>query len=110
MFTGTTPQLSQRDDGFRVSDAAVERAIANVMSAPGKGRLVRLFSGGRIAAAIALILGVGVLLSEVTQPEPCVTFACQLEALSDEELGGMMDLMEEDGSLGPDEESWPNLY
>jgi hypothetical protein len=49
-------------------------------------------------------------LSDAIKPEPCVTFACQIEALSDEEFAAMMDLMEEDVLINLDEESWSTLY
>ena len=63
-----------------------------------------------MAASIALILGLGVAFSEAMKPEPCMTFACQLEAMSDEELAGMMELLEEESLLEMEEESWTTLY
>ena len=48
---------NRKDDGFRISDAAVERAIQDVMSAPQKGRTRRLMPMVSLAASIALILG-----------------------------------------------------
>ena len=101
---------NRKDDGFRVADAAVERAIQDVMSTPRKGRVRRLMPMVSLAASIALVLGLGVAFSEAMKPEPCVTFACQLEAISDEELAGMMELMEEESLLELEGESWANLY
>ncbi len=100
-----------RDDGFRVSDAEVQRAVEDVLSFPQRGEASRRFSRISMAAAIALILGLGVAMVEFSKPAPCVTFACQLEALTDEELSVMMDLVEEDLPLGlEDEAAWPLLY
>ncbi len=110
MMTPDDNRLVGHDDGFRVSDEAVERAVAHVMSVPQESHVFRLHSVWPIAAAIALVLGMGVFLSDAIKPEPCVTFACQIEALSDEEFVAMMDLMEEDVLIKLDEESWPTLY
>jgi len=107
-FHSTGP--NRKDDGFRIADAAVERAIRDVMSAPRHGRNRRLTPMLSMAASIVLILGLGVAFSEAMKPKPCVTFACQLEAMSDEELVGMMELMEEEALLELEEESWTNLY
>ena len=107
-FHSTAP--NRKDDGFRIADAAVERAIRDVMSAPRHGRNRRLTPMLSMAASIVLILGLGVAFSEAMKPKPCVTFACQLEAMSDEELVGMMELMEEEALLELEEESWTNLY
>ena len=101
---------NRKDDGFRVADAAVERAIQDVMSTPQEGRVRRLMPVLSLAASIALILGLGVAFSEAMKPKPCVTFACQLEAMSEEELIGMMELMEEEILLELEEESWTTLY
>jgi hypothetical protein len=102
--------MGQRDDGFRVSDATIEAAIAGVISQPHVRRWPRRLSALYMAAAVALVLGMGAALNEVLKPETCVTFACQLDTLSDEELAGMMDLMEDEASLGLEEEVWPTLY
>ncbi len=99
-----------KDDGFRTADAAVERAIEDVMSTPRQGGIRRLVPMLSMAASIALILGLGVAFSEVMKLEPCVTFACQLEAMSDEELAGMMEMMEEESILEFEGESWTTLY
>lgn len=107
-FPSTGP--NRRDDGFRTADADVERAIQDVMSVPRRNRFRRLGPMAPIAASIALVLGLGVAFSEVMKPEPCVTFACQLEAMSDEELAGMMELMEEESLLEVEAASWTNLY
>ena len=107
-FHSTGPNL--KDDGFHIADAAVERAIRDVMSAPRHGRNRRLTPMLSMAASMVLILGLGVAFSEAMKPEPCVTFACQLEAMSDEELVGMMELMEEEALLELEEESWTTLY
>ena len=107
-FPSTGP--NRKDDGFRVADAAVERAIQDVMSTPRQGRIRRWMPMVSLAASIALILGLGVAFSEAMKPDPCVTFACQLEAMSDEELAGMMELMEEESLLELEEESWTTLY
>ena len=101
---------NRKDDGFRISDAAVERVIQDVMSTPREGRARRWMPMVSLAASIALILGLGVAFSEAMKPEPCVTFACQLEAMSDEELAGMMELIEEESLLELDGESWTTLY
>lgn len=107
-FPSTGP--NRKDDGFRIADAAVERAIQDVMSTPQQGRVRRLIPMVSMAASIALILGLGVAFSEAMKPEPCVTFACQLEAMSDEELVGMMELMEDESLLDLEAESWTTLY
>ena len=100
----------RKDDGFRIENAAVERAIQDVMSTPREGRTRRLTPMVSLAASIALILGLGVAFNEAMKPEPCVTFACQLEAMSDEELAEMMKLMEEESVLDLEVESWSTLY
>ena len=107
-FPSTGP--NRKDDGFRVADSAVERATQDVMSMPQHGRTRRLMPMLSMAASIALILGLGVAFSEAMKPEPCMTFACQLEAMSDEELAGMMELLEEESLLEMEEESWTTLY
>ena len=101
---------NRKDDGFRVADADVERAIQDVMSTPRESRIRRLMPMLSLAASIALVLGLGVAFSETMKPEPCVTFACQLEAMSDEDLVGMMELMDEESLLELEEESWTTLY
>ena len=88
----------------------MERAVADVMSTPLGGRMGELRPVLNMAASIALILGLGLALSAVLRPKPCVTFACQLEALSDEELSGIIELMEEESLLELDEEAWATLY
>ena len=88
----------------------VERAVENVMSTPLEGRIRRLMPMLSLAASIVLILGLGVAFSEAMKPDPCVTFACQLEAMSDEELAGMMELMEEESLLDVEGDAWTNLY
>ena len=75
-----------------------------------EGRTRRLTPMVSLAASIALILGLGVAFNEAMKPEPCVTFACQLEAMSDEELAEMMKLMEEESVLDLEAESWSTLY
>ena len=72
---------NRQDDGFRISDPAVERAIQDVMSTPREGLIHRWMPMVSLAASIALILGLGVAFSEAMKPEPCVTFACQLEPM-----------------------------
>jgi hypothetical protein len=101
---------NRKDDGFRIADAVVERAIQDVMATPRDGRVRRLIPMVSMAASIALIFGVGVAFSEAMKPEPCVTFACQLEAMSDEELAGMVELMEEESLIELEAESWTTLY
>ena len=101
---------NRKDDGFRIADAAVERAIQDVMSTPRDGRIGRWMPIVSLAASIALILGLGVAFSEAMKPEPCVTFTCQLEAMSDEELAEMMELIEEASLLELEGESWTTLY
>ena len=101
---------NSKDDGFRIAEAAVERAVADVMSTPLAGWMGELRPILSLAASSALILGLGLALSGVLRPKPCVTFACQLEALSDEELSEMMELMEEESLLELDEEAWATLY
>ena len=103
-FPSTGP--NRKDDGFRISDAAVERAVMNVMSNPRSGR-IRRFSPA-MAASIALILVMGGALNEFLKPKPCVSLACQLDGLSDDELAGMMQLIAEDDLW--EEDFWMNLY
>lgn len=111
MSHSPTSSSGQRDDGFRVSDVDVDAAVFEVMSSPRKLQSHRSLSVWSIAASVAVIMGLGVALNHALKPEPCVTFACQLEQLTDEELVGMMELMEEDDQLlGLDEEPWPSLY
>ena len=107
-FPSTGPNC--KDDGFRVADAAAERAVQDVMSTPRQGRTRRLMPMVSLAASIALILGLGVAFSEAMKLEPCVTFACQLEAMSVDELAGIMELMEEESLLELEAESWNTLY
>ena len=103
-FPSTGP--NRKDDGFRISDAAVERAVTNVMSNPRSGRIRRLSPA--MAASIALILVMGGALNEFLKPKPCVSLACQLDDLSDDELAGMVQLMEEDALW--EEDFWMDLY
>ena len=103
-FPSTGP--NRKDDGFRISDVAVERAVTNVMSTPRSGRFRWLSPA--MAASIALILVMGVALNELLKPKPCVSLACQLDGLSDDELAGMVGLMEEDALW--EEDFWMNLY
>ena len=103
-FPSTGP--NRKDDGFRISDATVERAVTNVMSTPRSGRIRRLSPA--MAASIALILVMGGTLNEFLKPKPCVALACQLDGLSDDELAGMMQLMEEDALW--EEDFWIDLY
>ena len=103
-FPSTGP--NRKDDGFRISDAAVERAVANVMSTPRSGRFRWLSPA--MAASIALILVMGVALNELLKPKPCASLACQLHSLSDDELAGMVRLMEEDALW--EEDIWMDLY
>ena len=99
-----------KDDGFRVADEAIERAVKAVMSPSRKRSVHRLRPVLSMAASVAVILGLGVAWSEAMKPEPCFTFACQLEALSDEELVEMMDLLEEETLLRWEEDEWTTLY
>ena len=103
-FPSTGP--NRKDDGFRISDAAVERAVTNVMSTPRSGRIPKF--GLAVAASIALILVMGGALNEFLKPKPCVALACQLDGLSDDELAGMVQLMEEDALW--EEDFWMDLY
>ena len=103
-FPSTGP--NRKDDGFRISDAAVERAVTNVMSTPRSGRIPKF--GLAVAASIALILVMGGTLNEFLKPKPCVALACQLDGLSDDELAGMVQLMEEDALW--EEDFWMDLY
>ena len=48
----------------------------------------------------------GGALNEFLKPKPCVSLACQLDDLSDDELAGMVQLMEEDALW---EEDWMNF-
>ena len=68
MMTPDDNRLVGHDDGFRVSDEAVERAVAHVMSVPQGSHVFRLHSVWPIAAAIALVLGMGVFLSDAIKP------------------------------------------
>lgn len=111
MSHASTSSSGQRDDGFRVSDVDIDGAVSKVMSSPRMQRSFRPLSVWSIAASVAVIIGLGVALDHALRPAPCVTFACQLETLSDEELAGMMDLMDEKASLSLEEEdAWPTLY
>jgi hypothetical protein len=111
MSHSSTSPTGQRDDGFRVSDVEIDVAVSEVMSSPRKRRSYRPLSVWSMAASVAVIMGLGLALNHALKPEPCVTFACQLEQLTDEELVGMMELMQEDDQLlGLDEEPWPSLY
>lgn len=110
MPSSSTAPKGPRDDGFRVSDATIDAAIAGVMAQPGKRPLRLRFMVLSTAAAVALVLGMGVALTDVLKTEPCMTFACQLETLSDEELAEMMNLMDEEASFGREEADWPTLY
>ena len=101
---------NKRDDGFRIADAAVERAIQDVMSTPKRRHSQGFRPFVALAASLALILGLGLALSDAMKPEPCVTFACQLETLSDEELAIMMDLLEQESLSGLEDPEWPTLY
>ena len=103
-FPSTGP--NRKDDGFRISDAAVERAVMNVMSNPRSGR-IRRFSPA-MAASIALILVMGGAFNEFLKPKPCVSLACQLDGLSDDELAGMVQLIAEDDLW--EEDFWIDLY
>ena len=103
-FPSTGP--NRKDDGFRISDAAVERAVTNVMSTPRSGRIPKF--GLAVAASIALILVMGGTLNEFLKPKPCVALACQLDGLSNDELAGMVQLMEEDALW--EEDFWMDLY
>lgn len=103
-FPSTGP--NRKDDGFRISDAAVERAVANVMSTPRPGRIPRFSLP--LAASIALILVMRGALNEFLKPKPCVSLVCQLDGLSDDELAGMVQLMEEDALW--EEDFWIDLY
>ena len=106
-----TSSPGQRDDGFRVSDVDIDVAVSEVMSSPRRQRSYRPLSVWSIAASVAVMMGLGVALNHALKPEPCVTFVCQLEQLTDEELVGMMELLEDDDQpLGLDEEPWPSLY
>ena len=104
--TGPNP----KDDGFRIAEAAVERAVADVISTPLGDRMGDLNPALFVAASIVLILGLGLAISDVLRPKPCVTFTCQLEALSDEELSEMIELMEEELLVELNEEAWTSLY
>ena len=102
--------LNRRDDGFRVADAAVDRAVSEVMSVVEHGPVRWRIARWPLVASIALLIGLIVNLSELIQSEPCVTFACQLESLTDEELSMMMEVMDEEHPLILEDEDWPSLY
>ena len=103
-FPSTGP--NRKDDGFRISDAAVERAVTNVMSTPRSGRIPKC--GLAVAASIALILAMGGALIEFSKPKPCISLVCQLDGLSDDELAGMVQLIAEDDLW--EEDFWIDLY
>ena len=50
----------------------------------------------------------GGALNEFLKPKPCVSLACQLDGLSDDELAGMVQLIAEDDLW--EEDFWMNLY
>lgn len=99
-----------RDDGFRVTDAAVDRAVSDVMSVVQNGPEQRRLVRWPVAAAIALLVGMLATMGGLLKPESCVTFACQLESLTDEELTLMMEVMDEEHPLIVDDGSWSDLY
>ena len=103
-FPSTGPH--RKDDGFRISDAAIERAVTNVMSTPRAGRIPKFSLA--VAASIALILVMGGALIEFSKPKPCISLACQLDGLSDDELAGMVQLIAEDDLW--EEDFWIDLY
>lgn len=110
-MTPPTQSGSQhKDDGFRISEEAIDQAVAKVLTASTQADTRGVRPWLAMAASIAVILGLGVALSEALKPDPCVTFACQLELLTDEELADMLDLMEEETLLGWEAEEWTNLY
>jgi len=109
MMSTSSPTPHRRDDGFRVTDDRVDAAVSRVIAEAGEHRSPSMAAVWRVAAAIAVILGLGVVLSELTGPVPCESWACQFDALSDEELAGMIELIDEDVPLGLEEE-WPTLY
>ena len=91
--TDDTP--TKRDDGFQFDPAAVERGMdaveraIRVQESPG-------VPWRAIAAAIMLVVGLGLFIQLWQNPEPCISWACQLEELSDDELDGMLDLLDEE--------------
>lgn len=93
-FPSTGP--NRKDDGFRISDATIERAVTSVLSTARPRRIPALRRAMAVAASVALILLLGGAYDEFLKTKSCVSFACQLDGLSDEELAGMIWLMEED--------------
>lgn len=107
--TDDTP--TKRDDGFRFDPDAVERG----MDAVERAMQVQASSGvpwRAMAAAVLLMVGLGFFIQLWQNPEPCISWACQLEELSDEELDGMLDLLNEDEAtdLWTDDDGWTGHF
>ena len=110
MSNDRTDSSDRRDDGFRVADAAVDRAVSELMFHVQNGHDQRRFPRWPVAAAVALLAGMLATLGDGFKPDPCVTFACQLEALTEDELSIMMEVMDEENPLILGDEPWPTLY
>lgn len=98
----------RHDDGFRFDSETIDRGIAAVEFTRLQPAFVRRPWRG-MAAAIFGLLGLGLALLAWPEEEPCLTWACQLECLSDEEMEMMMELLDdgsEDQGLFWGEESW----
>lgn len=86
------------DDGFRTAPETVERGVGHVMQQLNRRREDQ-WAPLRVAAGMALVIVAGLVYSRWSAPEPCVTWACQFEDLSEVEMRGMMDLLEDDGGV-----------
>ena len=84
------------DDGYRLSPETVERGVGQVMDRLSERNRAQAFPW-RMVAAVALLIGAGFSALRWLEPEPCVTWACQFDDLSDDELEGMMELLEDGG-------------
>lgn len=110
MSKDRTHSSDRRDDGFRVADAAVDRAVSELMFNIQNGQGQRRIARWPVAAAVAFLVGLLATLGDGFKPDPCVTFACQLEALTEDELSVMMEVMDEENPLILEDEAWPTLY
>ena len=100
-------QHRTQDDGFRCQPEQIDAAWQAVQLGIHQGRDAHRSPVWRLAAAAAVLIGIaGFMLFEV-QTEPCQTFLCQLEALSDEEVSQLSGLLvEEEGFFSDLDEEW----
>jgi len=89
------------DDGFRLDSASMNRGISLVEQERILPTTASLNWRG-VAAGIAVLVGIGLAVSTQSKAQPCVTWTCQLEAMSNEEMQLMLDVMEEENSQEQD--------